>query len=74
VTIAKAAVEERSMWARSGHRERRRRGRGGSDAGAPFYRVGGGAGRPGVREEREAVVVCHNGDEGGCFRRGSTGE
>jgi hypothetical protein len=25
---------------------------GGADAGAPFYRVGGGAGRPGVGEER----------------------
>jgi hypothetical protein len=44
----------------------------GADAVAPFYRVGGGAGRPGVGEEWVAVV-CHNGDEGGCFGRGSVG-
>jgi hypothetical protein len=44
----------------------------GADAVAPFYRVGGGAGRPGVGEEWVAVVR-HNGDEGGCFRRGSVG-
>jgi hypothetical protein len=67
VTIEKAAVEERSTWACSGHRERRRRGRGGADAGAPFYRVGGGAGRLGIGDERAAAVVHHKGDEGGRF-------
>jgi hypothetical protein len=41
------------------------------DVGAPFYRVRGGAGRSGAGEERAVVVVRHNGDEGGCFRRGS---
>jgi hypothetical protein len=46
----KAAVEERSAWACSGPGERGRRGGGGvvrrGGVGAPFYRVGGGAGRP----------------------------
>jgi hypothetical protein len=49
-TTVKAAVEERSVRACSGHGERGRRGRGGAvggaDAGAPFYRLGGGAGGP----------------------------
>jgi hypothetical protein len=71
----KAVVEERSARARSGHRERGRRDRGGemggADARATFYRVGGGAGRPGVGEERAATVVRHNGDEGGRFGRES---
>jgi hypothetical protein len=73
----KAAVEERLAPARSGRGERGRRGGGavvgGADARAPFYRVGWGAGRPGVGEEQATVVVSHNGDEGGHFRRGSTG-
>jgi hypothetical protein len=43
------------------------------DAGAPIYSVGGGAGRPGIGEEQEAAVVCHNGDEGSHFGRGSAG-
>jgi hypothetical protein len=46
---------------------------GGADAGVPFYRVRGGAGRPGVGEERVAAVVCHNSDEGSHFGRGSAG-
>jgi hypothetical protein len=73
----KAAVEERSARARSGRGERGRRGGGGvvggADVRAHFYRVRGGAGRPSIREERSAVVVRHNGDEGGRFGRGSTG-
>jgi hypothetical protein len=31
---------------------------GGGDAGVPFYRVGGGAGRPGDGGERAAVVAA----------------
>jgi hypothetical protein len=52
----KAAVEERSVRACSGCGERGRRRGGGADARAPFYRVGGGAGRRGVGEERAAAV------------------
>jgi hypothetical protein len=74
MTTVKAAVEERSARARSRRGERGRRGGGGVDARAPFYRVRGGAGRPDSREERAATAVRHNGDEGGCFRRGSGGE
>jgi hypothetical protein len=74
MTTVKATVEERSAWARSRRRERGRRGGGGVDAGAPFYRVRGGAGRPGGGEERAVAVVRHNGDEGDCFERGSCGE
>jgi hypothetical protein len=74
----KAVEEEHSVRARSGHGLRGRRGEGGAvggaDDGVPFYRVGGGAGRPGVREERAAAVVRHNGNEGGRSRRGSAGE
>jgi hypothetical protein len=77
-TTVKAAVEERSVRAHSGHRERGRRGGGGvvggADAGVPFYRVRGGVGQPGVREERVAAVVHHNGDDGGSFGRGSAEE
>jgi hypothetical protein len=47
---------------------------GGADAGVPFYRVRGGAGRPCIGEEQAVKVVRHNGNEGGRFRRGSTGE
>jgi hypothetical protein len=72
-TTVKATMEERSVRACSGHGERGRRGGGGADARAPFFRVRGGAGRPGVGEERAAAVVRHNGDEGGHFRRGSAG-
>jgi hypothetical protein len=50
VTTAKVAVEERSAQARSGRGERGRRDGGGADTEAPFYRVGGGAGRLDVRE------------------------
>jgi hypothetical protein len=46
---------------------------GGALVGAPFYRVGGGAGRSGIRGEQAAVVVHHNGDEGGHVGRGSVG-
>jgi hypothetical protein len=74
--MVKAVVKVRSARALSGRGERGRRGGGGAvggvDARAPFYRVGGGAGRPGVGEEWVAVVR-HNGDEGGCFGRGSVG-
>jgi hypothetical protein len=76
--MVKAAVDERSARARSGHGERGRMGGGGAVGGAnaraPFYRVRGGAGRPSIVEERAAAVVRHNGDEGGRFRRGSTRE
>jgi hypothetical protein len=76
--MVKAAVEERSAWARSGHRERGRRGGGGvvggADAGVPIYRDRGGAWRLSVGEERAMAVVRHNGDEGGRFGRGSGGE
>jgi hypothetical protein len=46
---------------------------GGGDAGAPFYRVGGGAGPPGIGGERSVVVLHHNGGGGGRFGRGSVG-
>jgi hypothetical protein len=76
-TMVKAALEERLVRAHSGHRERGRRGGGGAvggaDAGVPFYRFGGGAVWVGVREEWVVPVVCHNGDEGGRFRRGLDG-
>jgi hypothetical protein len=70
------AVEERSMQARSGHVERGRRGGGGADVGAPFFRVRGGVRRPSIGEERAVAVavVRHNGDEGDLFRRGSVRE
>jgi hypothetical protein len=74
----KAAVEERSARAHSGRGERGRRGGGGAvggaNAGAPFYRVGGGAGQPSIGEERAAAAVRHNGDEGDRFGRGSAKE
>jgi hypothetical protein len=44
---------------------------GGGDAGAPFYNLGGGAGRPSVGGEWVAAVVRHNGG-GNHFGRGST--
>jgi hypothetical protein len=70
----KAAVEECLARARSGRGERGRRSEGGADDGVPFYRVRGGAGRPGIGEEQAAAVVRHNGDEGGRFGRGSCGD
>jgi hypothetical protein len=84
-TMVKVAVEECSVQARSGHRERGRRGRGGvvggADAEAPFYRVRGGAGRPGVGEEqwrrwydimmRKAAVS--EGDQAGSDDEGCSG-
>jgi hypothetical protein len=77
-TTVKAAVDDCSTRARSGHGERGRRGGGGAvggaDVEAPFYRVKDGAGRPSFGEERATAVVRHNGDEGVHFRRGSAGE
>jgi hypothetical protein len=70
-TTVKAAVEERSARAHSRHGGR---DKGGADVMVPFYRVRGGEGRPGVGDERGAAVVHHNGDEGGRFGRGSSGE
>jgi hypothetical protein len=59
--MVKAAAEENSARACSGLGERGRRGGGGvvrrGGFGAPFYRVGGGAGRSGVGGERAAAVV-----------------
>jgi hypothetical protein len=46
---------------------------GGGDAGAPFYRVGGGAGRPSDGREHAIAVVHHDVGGGGHFRRGSAG-
>jgi hypothetical protein len=46
---------------------------GGGDVGVPFYRVRGGAGRPGIGGEHAVVVVCHNGGGGCHFGRGSAG-
>jgi hypothetical protein len=43
----------------------------GGDAEAPFYRVGGGAGRPCDGVEWAAVVVRHDGGGGNHFGRGS---
>jgi hypothetical protein len=45
----------------------------GGDAGVTFYRVGGGAGRPGDGGEWAAVVGRHDGGGGGRFDRGSPG-
>jgi hypothetical protein len=77
-TMVKAAVEERLTCSCSRRGQRGRRGGGGAvggaDAGVPFYRVRGGARRLGIGEERAVNVVRHNGDEGGHFGRGSTGE
>jgi hypothetical protein len=71
-------VEEQLARAHSGCRDRGRRGGGGAvggvNVGAPFCRVGGGAGWSGVGEEWAVAVVRHNGDEGGSFGRGSAGE
>jgi hypothetical protein len=68
---------ESSCAGRSGLRNGARRSGGGAvgggDAGVPFYRSGGGAGRPGIGGERGVAVVCHNGGGGGCFGRGSAG-
>jgi hypothetical protein len=46
---------------------------GGGDAGAPFYRVGGGAGRPGDRGVWAVAVVHHDGVGGGHFGGGGIG-
>jgi hypothetical protein len=68
----KAAVEERSAQARSGRGERGRRGRGGAvggvDAGALFYRVRGGAGRPFQKGIDRGVMRV-----GGCSGRYGSG-
>jgi hypothetical protein len=71
--MVKLVVEERSARAHSGGGERGRRGGGGADAEAPFYRVRGGAGRPSVGEEWAVAVVCDNGDEGSRLGWGSSG-
>jgi hypothetical protein len=63
------------VWGRSalGIEARRSGGEavGGWDAEAPFYRVGGGAGRSGDEGEWAAAVVRHDGGGGNHFRRGS---
>jgi hypothetical protein len=76
-TAVKAAAGRAPVRGRSRLRIGARRSAGGAvgggDAGVPFYRVGGGAGRPGDGGERAAVVVRHDGGGGGRFRRGSAG-
>jgi hypothetical protein len=60
--VVKAAAGRAPVRGRSGLRigERRSGGEavGGGDIGAPFYRVGGGAGRPGDGGEWVAVVAA----------------
>jgi hypothetical protein len=76
--MPRVGAHRSSASGRSDARELRPRGGGGAvggvDAGAPFYRVGGGAGRSGIGEEWAVKVVRHNGDEGSRFGRGSGGE
>jgi hypothetical protein len=64
-TTVKATAGKHSALAHLGRGERGRRDGGGAvggeDAREPFYRVRGGAGRLGVREERAPAVVRHNG-------------
>jgi hypothetical protein len=70
----KAAAGKHSAPAHSGRGERVRRDGGGvvggEDAREPCYRVRGGAGLPGIGEERAPAVVHHNGFEGGRFWSG----
>jgi hypothetical protein len=84
LTRAQKAVEQRRIGGEgdggesfgadcSGLRNGARRSVGGGDVGVPFYRVGGGAGRPGIGGEQAVVVVRHNGGGGYRFGRGSTG-
>jgi hypothetical protein len=67
LTGAQRKVERRHIGGEGGDREssgtghsalenQARRSGGGGDAGAPFYRVGGGAGRPGIRGEWAVAV------------------
>jgi hypothetical protein len=76
-TVVKAAAGRAPVRGRLRFRIMARRSGGGvvegGDAGAPFYRVGGGAGRPGDRGEHAAVVVHHDGGGGDRFGRGSAG-
>jgi hypothetical protein len=72
VAVGRALVRGGSgliIWARRSGGE----AMGGGDAGAPFYRVRGGAGRPGDGGKHAASVVHHDGGGGGCFGRGSAG-
>jgi hypothetical protein len=73
-TVVKVAAGKHLASAHSGRGERGSRDGGGvvggEDVGEPLYRVRGGAGRPGVGEERVPAVVHHNGVEGGRFRSG----
>jgi hypothetical protein len=67
---------ESSGAGRSGLKNGARRSGGGAvrggDVGAPFYRIGGGAGRSGIGGEQAVAVVHHNGGGCGRFRRVST--
>jgi hypothetical protein len=69
-TAGRAPVRGRSGL-RIGARRSEGEAVGGGDVRAPFYRVGGGAGRSGDRGEWAAVVVRHDGGGGDRFRRGS---
>jgi hypothetical protein len=75
--MVKAVAGRTLMRVRSGLRIGARRSGGevvrGGDAGVTFYRVGGGAGRPGDGGEWAAVVGRHDGGGGGRFDRGSPG-
>jgi hypothetical protein len=76
VSVVKAAVGE--LWCGSlGAQKLGKRSGGGAvgggDAGALFYRVEGGAGRPGIKGEWAAVAMRHNCGGGGRFGRGSAG-
>jgi hypothetical protein len=75
--VVKAAVGRGPMRGRSGLGIGARRSEagavGGGDAGVPFYRVRGGAGRPSDGGEWAAVVVHHDGGGGGRFGRGLAG-
>jgi hypothetical protein len=74
-TAVKAAAGRTPVRGCSGLRIGARRSGGevvrGGDAWAPFYRVGGGAGRPSDVGERVVAVVRYNGGGGGRFGRGS---
>jgi hypothetical protein len=72
-SAVKATVGRALVWVTWGSKMGQGGAVGGGDAGAPFYRVSGGAGRPGVRGEWAVMVVHHNGGGGGPFRRGSAG-
>jgi hypothetical protein len=75
--MVKAVAGRTLMRVRSGLRIGARRSGGevvrGGDAGVTFYRVGGGAGRPGDGGEWAVVVGRHDGGGGDRFDRGSPG-